>query len=88
MGLALKGLKPPSNLALLFNQFNNSSPEQQTDPENVENFRYFDIGQIQSLKFPQKEKSFSFFHNKACSLNKNFDIIVVCETRIYKKLFF
>ena len=48
-------LKPPPNLALLFNQFNNSFPEQQIDPENVVNSRYFDIDQIQSLKFPQKE---------------------------------
>ena len=93
-------LKPPANLALLFNQFNNSSPEQQIDPENVVNSRYFDIDQIQSLKFPQKEKSLSFFHINACSLNKNFDdlvyllkctnktfdIIAVSGTRISKKL--
>ena len=39
-------LKPPPNLALLFNQFNNSSSEQQIDPENVVNSRYFDIVQI------------------------------------------
>ena len=64
---------PPPNLALLFNQFNNSSPRQKIDPENVVNSRYFDIDQIQSLKFPQKEKSLSFFHINACSLNKNFD---------------
>ena len=43
-------LKPPPNLELLFNQFNNSSPEQQNDPQNVVNSRYFDIDQIQSLK--------------------------------------
>ena len=39
-------LKPPPNGALLFNQFNNSSSEQQIDPENVVNSRYFDIVQI------------------------------------------
>ena len=39
-------LKPPPNGALLFSQFNNSSSEQQIDPENVENSRYFDIVQI------------------------------------------
>ena len=50
-------LKPPPNLALLFNEFNNSSPEQQIHPENVVNSKYFYIDQIQSLKFPQKEKS-------------------------------
>ena len=93
-------LKPPANLALLFNQFNNSSPEQQIDPENVVNSRYFDIDQIQSLKFPQQEKSLSFFHINTFSLNKNFDdlvyllkctnktfdIIAVSGTRISKKL--
>ena len=52
-------LKPPPNLELLLNQFNNSSPEQQNDPENVANTRYFDIDQIQSLKFSQKDKSLS-----------------------------
>ena len=88
-------------MALLFNQLNNSSPEQQIDPENVMNIRYFDIDQIQSLKFPQKEKYLSFFHINVCSLNKNFDdliyllkgayknfdIIAVSETRIFKKTF-
>ena len=39
-------LKPPPNLALLFNQFINSSPEEQIDPENVVNSRCFDIDQI------------------------------------------
>ena len=66
-------LKPPPNLALLFNQFNKSSQEQQIDPENVVNSRYFDIHQIQSLKFPQKEKSLSSFPINACSLNTNSD---------------
>ena len=93
-------LKPPPNLALLFNKFNNSSPKQQIDPENVVNSTYFDIDQIQSLKFSQKEKSLSFFNIDACSLNKNFDdlvyllkctnktfdIIAVSKTRILKKL--
>ena len=30
---------PPPNLALLFNQFNNTSPEQNVHPENVVNSR-------------------------------------------------
>ena len=83
-------------MALLSNQFNNSSREQQVDPGNVVNFRYFDIDQIQSIKFPQKEKSLSFFHTNTCSLNKylyayllkctnkNFDIIAISETRTLK----
>ena len=92
-------LTSPPNLALLFNQFNNSSPKQQIDPENVVNSSNFDTDQIQSVKFPQKEKSLSLFHINAYSLNKNFDdlvyvlkytnktfaIIAVSETRISKK---
>ena len=72
-------LKPPLSLELLFNQYNNSSPEQQNDPENVVNSRYFNIDQIQSLEFCQKEKSLSLSlppHINACSLNKNFDDLV------------
>ena len=92
-------LTPPPNLALLFNQFNNTSPEQNVDPENVVNSRYFDIDEIQALKLYDKKNSLSFFHINACSLNKNFDhleyilkctnksfdIIAVSETRISKK---
>ena len=48
-------LTPPPNLALLFNQFNNTSPEQNVDPENVVNSRYFDIDEIQALKLHDKK---------------------------------
>ena len=89
-------LTPPPNLALLINQFNNTSPEQNVDPENVVNSRYFDIDEMQALKLHDKKTP---FHINACSLNKNFDdleyllkctnksfdIIVVSETRISKK---
>ena len=63
----------PRNLALLFNKFNNTSPEQNVDPENVVNSRYFNIDEIQALKLHDKKKPLSFFHINACSLNKNFD---------------
>ena len=66
-------LKPHSDLALLYNQFNNTSPEKDNDPVNVVNSKYYDIDQIQTLKFPNKHKSLSLFHKNACSLNKNFD---------------
>ena len=92
-------LKPPSGLALLYNQFNNTSPEKNNDPENVVNSKYYNIDQIQTLKFPNKQKSLALFHINACSLNKNFDdldhllkctnkvfsIIAVTETRITKQ---
>ena len=35
--------------------------------------KYYDIDQIQTLKFPNKHKYLALFHIKACSLNKNFD---------------
>ena len=45
----------PPNLALLFNQFNNTSPEQNVDSENVVNPRYFDIDEIQAEKLHDKK---------------------------------
>ena len=65
-------VKPSSDLSLLFNQFNNSS-EQKTDSENVVNSNYYNIDQLQTLKFPEKNKPLSLFHIDACSLDKNFD---------------
>ena len=92
-------LKPPSNLALLYNQFNNTSPEKNNDPVNVVNSKYYDIDQIQALKSPNKHKSQPYSKLMHCSLNKNFDdlghllkctnkvfdIIAVTETRITKQ---
>ena len=92
-------LKPPFDLALLYNQIKNTSPEKDNDLVNVVNSKYYDIDQIQTLKFPNKHKSLSLFHINACSLNKNFDdldhllkctnkafdIIAVTETRITKQ---
>ena len=66
-------LSPPPNLALLFHQINNSSPEQNIDTENVVNSRYCDTGKIQALKLYDKDKSLSFFYINACSLHKNID---------------
>ena len=88
-------LKPSLDLWLL----QNNSLQQETDPENVVNYNYYDIDQLQSLKFPEKNKPLSLFHINACSLNKNsddlqhllkctnkvFDIVAVSETRIMKK---
>ena len=47
---SLLSLKPPSDLAILYNQFNNTSPEKSNDPENVVNSKYYDIDQIQNFK--------------------------------------
>ena len=43
-------LIPPTNLVLLFNQFNNISLEQNANPEKVVNSRYSDIDEIQVLE--------------------------------------
>ena len=94
--------KPPSDLALLYNQFNYTSPERNNNPTNVVNYKYYDIDQIQTLKFPNKRKSLTLFHTNSCSLNKNFDdlehilksknkvvdINAVSETRITKQITF
>ena len=91
-------LKPPPDLALLFNQFNNAIPENNNDPENVIQSKYYDIDELQQLKIPNKEKSLSLFHINSCSLNKNFeelqnllqstntqfDVIAITETRMKK----
>ena len=79
-------LTPPSSLALLFNQFNNTSPEQNVDPENVVDSRYFDIDEIQALKSYDKKNSLSFFHINACSLNKNFDDLEYLLNKMHKQI--
>ena len=61
--------------------------------------KYYDIDQIQTLKFPNKHKSLALSHINVSSLNKNFhdldhllkctnkvfDIVAVTETRITKQ---
>ena len=51
-------LKPSEDLKLLVNQFNNNaSPEDNTDPENVVQSKYYDIDKLQTMKIPNKDKS-------------------------------
>ena len=93
-------LKPSENLKLLVNQFNNASPEDNTDPENVLQSKYYDTDELQNMEIPNKVKPLALFHINACSLNKNFvdlehflsctsknfDVIAVTETRITKNV--
>ena len=51
-------LKPPSGLALLFNQFNNAIPENNSDLENMIQSKYHDIDELQQLKIPNKVSVF------------------------------
>ena len=94
-------LKPPLDLALLFNQFNNAIAENNTDPENVMQSKHYDIDELQQLKIPNKEKSMSFLHINSWSLNKSFeelqkllqstniqfDVIAITETRITNNIY-
>ena len=92
-------LKPSSDLSLLFNQFNNSSSDQKNDPVYVVNSNYYDIDQIQTLKFSQKKQIVIRITHKYLRTNTNFDglqhllkcknkvfnIVAVSETWIMKK---
>ena len=91
-------LKPTPNLDLLVNQFNNATPENNNDPENISFSKYYDIDEMHNTEISNKNKSLSLFHINACSLNEsfndlqhllgctknNFDIKGVTETRITK----
>ena len=66
-------LKPPPDLALLFNQFNNAIAENNSDPENGMQSKYYDFDELQQLKTLNKGKVSLFFHINSCSLNKNFE---------------
>ena len=92
-------MKPAENLKLLVNQFNNNdSPEDNTDPENVVQSKYYGIDELQTMKLSNKDKSLALIHINACSLNKNFneleyllsctnknfDLTAISETRITK----
>ena len=68
------------------NQFNNSSPGQKNDPENIVNSNYHDIDQLETLKFHEKNRLLSLFHLNACSLNKNFDDLqhlLKCANKVF-----
>ena len=67
-------LKPSENLKLLVNQFNNNtSPEDNTDPQDVVQCKYCDINELKTMKIPNEVKSLPLFHINVCSLNKNFN---------------
>ena len=58
-----KILKPPPDLLLnliLFIHFSNGVPDDNNDPENVMQSKYYDIDELQQMKFSQLRK-FSVF---------------------------
>ena len=66
-------LKPSPNLELLVNQFNNATPGNSNDPENISLSKYYDIDEMRNIKISHKNKLLSLFNINACSLDKNFD---------------
>ena len=69
----LLSIKPLFNLALPFKQFISTSTETIGYPENVANYKYYDIDQIQTLKYPNKLKPPSLIHISVYPLNKDFE---------------
>ena len=63
-------LKPSPNLELLVNQFNNATPENSNDPENIFSSKYYDIDEMHNIKISHKNKLLPLFHINSCSLNK------------------
>ena len=56
-------LKPPSNLELLVNQFNNATPENGNDPAKIASSKYYDINEMQNNEMPHKNKPILLFHS-------------------------
>ena len=54
-------LKSPPDFALLFNEFNNTIRENNSDPENVLQSKYYDTDESQQLKNPNTEEALCFF---------------------------
>ena len=73
---SLLSFKPFSNLELLVSQFNNATPENNSDPEKISSCKYYDIEEMRNIEIPHKNKLLSLFHKNACSLNKNFSISI------------
>ena len=55
-------LKPSSNLELLVNPFNNATPENSNDSEEISSCKYYDIEERHNTEIPHKNKSLSLFH--------------------------
>ena len=54
-------LKPLPNLELFLNQFNNTTPENSNDSENIFSPKYYDIDKMHNIKITQKIDFYPFF---------------------------
>ena len=85
----------------LFNQFNNSSQIHDfKDPENIVKCQFYNLEVVKTMKIPNKKIYLSLFYISTCSLsrnfeglkcllktiNSNFEIIAISETRILKNI--
>ena len=68
-------LRTSSILELLVNQFNNATPENSNDHENVCSSKYYDIEEMHNIEILDKNNSLSLFHINARSLKKYFDAL-------------
>ena len=66
-------LLKPSNLEILVNQFNNTTPENGNNHEKIASSKYYEIDEMHNIEIPHKNKPLSLFCINTCSLNKNFD---------------
>ena len=49
-------LKPSSNLELFVNWFNNATPENSNDPENIYLSKYYDTEEMYNIEIPHTKK--------------------------------
>ena len=54
-------------------EFNNLSSDQNNNSENIINYKYYDIDEIQTLNKLNNECTLSLFHINSCSLSKNIE---------------
>ena len=67
-------LKLLPSLSSLFKQFNDiPKTHDHKDLENVARCKYYDLEEVQSMKFHNKNSCPSLFHINTCSLNKSFE---------------
>ena len=75
-------LKPPPDLALLFNQFNNAIPENNSDTETKIQSKYYDTDKLQQLKIPSIEKSLVFISIPTHSIKILKSFKIYCNQKI------
>ena len=61
-------LETTQNLELLVYQFNNATPENNNDPENIVSSKYYDIDEMHNVGISNKNNYLSLFRINACSL--------------------